>query len=138
MVSTRPRGRWLAALACLFAAGCSTLHELPREEYAARPERKGVVVDTREGLHYKFDLARFTADSLVGQHLNETEGSFEEYSTVAIPLETVERLQVRQTNWLYNGLIAGAVAVAAIFTVSSRKDNSAPPDTGVVLPPPIP
>ena len=85
----RARGRAVAPLVCLFATGCATLHELPRAEYAAKPERKGVVVDTREGLHYKFDLARFSPDTLVGQKLKDTEGPFEEYNTVAIPLEAV-------------------------------------------------
>lgn|SRR5262245_37600547 len=134
----RHRGRMFAALACLLANGCATLHELPRAEYAAKPERKGVVVDTREGLHYKFDLAHFSADTLVGQHLKDTEGAFEEYQTVAIPLEGVERLQIRRTNWLRTGLIAGAVAVVAIVTVAAKQKNDAPADSGVVLPPPIP
>ena len=128
------RGRMLAALACLFATGCSTLHELPRAEYAAKPERKGVVVDTREGLHYKFDTARFSADSLVGQQIKDTEGSFEEFNTLAIPLESIERMQVRRTNWLITGAIAGAVAVAAIVTVASRQKNAAPTDTVPDLP----
>jgi hypothetical protein len=134
----RPRGRVFAALVCLFATGCSTLRELPRAEFAAKPERKGVVVDTREGLHYKFDLAFFSPDTLVGQHLKDTEGSFEEYNTVAIPLEAVERMQVRQTNWLRTGVIAGAAAVAAIVGVASRQKSSAPVDSGPILPPPVP
>lgn|SRR5215471_4467058 len=130
----RARGRALAALACLFAVGCSTLHELPRAQYAVKPERKGVVVDTREGLHYKFDVARFSPDTLIGQHLKDTEGAFEEYNTVAIPLDAVERMQVRQTNWLRTGVIAGAAAVAAIVGVASKQKSSAPPDTTGSLP----
>jgi hypothetical protein len=130
----RARRRAVAALACLFALGCSSMHELPRAEYAVKPERKGVVVDTREGLHYKFDLARFSPDTLIGQHLKDTEGSFEEYNVVAIPLDAVERMQVRQTNWLRTGVIAGAAAVAAIAGVASKQKNSAPPDTGGSLP----
>jgi hypothetical protein len=130
----RARGRAFAAVACLLAAGCSSMHELPRAEYAARPERKGVVVDTREGLHYKFDLARFSPDTLVGQHLKDTEGSFEEYNTVAIPLDAVQRMQVRQTSWLRTGVIAGAATVAAIVGVASKQKNSAPADSGGSLP----
>lgn len=136
MSPTRQRGRMLATLACLLAGGCSTLHELPRSEYAARPERKGVVVETREGLHYKFDLATFGPDTLVGQHMRDTEGAFEEYSVVAIPLETVARMQVMRTNWIRTGVIAGGVAVAAITAVAARTKATTPPDTGPVLPPP--
>lgn len=139
--------RTLAGLACLGAwvlgglgaAGCATMRELPRAEYAARPERKGVVVDTREGMHYRFDYALFGPDTLVGHHLRDTEGAFEEYHTVAIPLEAVERLSVRRTNWLRTGLIGGGVAVAAVTAVVARRQGATPePDPGPILPPPIP
>jgi len=138
MPSTHHRGRFLAALACLLASGCATLRELPRAEYAARPERKGVVVDTREGLHYKFDVASFGPDTLIGQHLRDTEGAFEEYSTIAIPLESIARMQVRNTNWLRTGLLAGVVVAIVVTTVAARAQNSSAPDTGPELPPPIP
>ena len=136
-------GRTLAAFTCLWAGvgatGCATLREVPRAEYAARPERKGVVVDTREGLHFRFDLARFGPDSLIGQRLRDTEGAFEEYHTVAIPLESIERLSVRRTNWLRTGLIGGAVVAAAITTVVARKQTTpSEPDSGPILPPPPP
>lgn len=137
MRTTRGRLRTLAALACLSATGCATMRELPRGEYAARPERKGVVVDTHEGLHYRFDVAHFSPDTLVGERLRDTEGAFAEYNTIAIPLESVAKLQVRQTSWLRTGAIAGGVAVAAITAVVSRKGSSSTPDTGPVLPPPI-
>ena len=135
MSPTGQRRRMLLALACLAACGCSALHELPRSEYAARPERKGVVVETREGLRYKFDLATFGPDTLVGQRLRDTEGAFEEYSTVAIPLESVARMQVMRTSWLRTGVIAGGVAVAAVTAVAARQKNSTPPNNEPVLPP---
>ena len=125
--------------ACLGATGCATMRELPRAEYAARLERKGVVVDTREGLHYRFDFARFGPDTLIGHRLRDTEGAFEEYFTLAIPLEAVERLSVRRTNWLRSGLIGGGVVVAAAVAVVAGRQGTAPePDPGPVLPPPPP
>ena len=139
MRGSRSRIRVFAALACLGATGCATMRELPRAEYAARAERKGVVVDTREGLHYRFDVARFGPDTLIGHRLRDTEGAFEEYHTVAIPLEAVERLSVRRTSWLRTGLIAGGVAAAAVSAAVARRGGSSPePDPGPVLPPPIP
>lgn len=130
---------WLLRLClglCLGATGCSTMRELPRAEYATRPERKGVVVDTREGLHYRFDYAHFGPDTLIGHRLRDTEGAFEEYHTVAIPLEAVERLSVRRTNWLRTGLIGGGViAAAATAVVAGRPDKSPGTDSGPVIPP---
>ena len=121
---------------CLGATGCATMRELPRAEYATRPERRGVVVDTREGLHYRFDYAHFGPDTLIGHRLCDTEGAFEEYHTVAIPLEAVERLSVRRTNWLRTGLIGGGViAAAATAVVAKRPDKPPGTDPGPVIPP---
>jgi hypothetical protein len=131
---------WSSAFlaACVGATGCATMRVLPRAEYAARGERKGVVVDTREGLHYRFDHATFGADTVYGYRLRDTEGAFEEYHTVAIPLETVERLSVRQTNWLRTGLIGGGVVLAAAAAVvAKRRGSSSDPGTGPELPGPI-
>lgn len=138
---TRADRPWLALglAACLGVSGCATMRELPRAEYAARAERKGVAVDTREGLHYRFDLARFGPDTLVGLRLRDTEGAFEEYHTVAIPLEEVDRLLVRRTNWFRTGLVGGGVIAAAVTAaVAGRRSTTADIDSGPVLPPPIP
>jgi hypothetical protein len=51
---------WLAA------SSCTSLREIPRADYSAVPERKGVRVETRDGLVYDFDYAAFTGDSLTG------------------------------------------------------------------------
>jgi hypothetical protein len=120
---------------CLGATGCATMRELPRAQYAARDERKGVVVDTREGLHYRFDYARFSPDTLVGYRLRDNEGAFQELDTLAIPLEAIERLSVRRTNWVRTGLIGGGVIAAATAVAVGRKDASPPSDTGPVIPP---
>ena len=135
MPPTGHRGRTLAALACLFAGGCSTMHELPRAEYAARPERKGVMVETREGLHYKFDVAHFSPDSLTGEHMRDTEGAFEEYTRVTIPLESIAQMKVRRTSWLRTGVIAGGVAVAAATAVAAKGKSTGSTDNGQDLPP---
>ena len=135
MSPTRHRGRAFAALACLFACGCSTMHELPRAEYAARPERKAVSVETREGLRYKFDLAHFSPDSLTGERLRDTEGAFEDYSTVTIPLESIAVMKVQRTSWLRTGIIAGGVALAAATAVAAKGKASGSGDTGQDLPP---
>ena len=127
---------WGCLAACVGASGCATMRELPRAQYAARAERKGVVVDTREGLHYRFDLARFGPDSLIGHRLRDTEGAFEEYHTVAIPLESIERLSVRRTNWFRTGLVGGGVIAAAIVSVATRRQSTPPADPGPDLPPP--
>ena len=121
---------------CLGATGCATMRELPRAQYAARDERKGVALDTREGLHYRFDYARFGPDTLVGYRLRDTEGAFEEYDTLVIPLEAIERLSVRRTNWFRTGLIGGGViAAAATAVVVGRKEPSPGSDSGPVIPP---
>jgi hypothetical protein len=141
MTGARRGTRSLAAVACLAAqlgaTGCATLRELPRAEYAARPERKGVVVDTREGLHYRFDLARFGPDTLTGHRLRDTEGPFEEYATVAIPLESVERLKVRRTSWWRTGLIAGGIVLAVVTAAVARSQGTTPTDPGPIEPPPV-
>ncbi len=128
---------WTSAFlaSCVGATGCATMRVLPRAEYAARAERKGVVVDTREGLHYRFDHASFGADTLFGFRLRDTEGAFEEYATVAIPLERVEKLSVRHTNWLRTGLIGGGVVVgAAAAVVAKRRGGSSDGPSGPDLP----
>lgn len=120
---------------CLGATGCATMRVLPRVEYAVQAERKGVVVDTREGLHYRFDHATFGPDTLFGYRLRDTEGAFEEYHTIAIPLERVERLSVRHTNWLRTGLIGGGVvAAAAAGAVAKRRGSSTDAGSGSELP----
>lgn len=129
---------WAFLAAGLGATGCATMRQLPRAEYAARAERKGVVVDTREGLHYRFDYATFGPDTLTGHRLRDTEGAFGEYHTVAIPLETVERLSVRRTSWLRTGLIGGGVVLAAAAAVvAGRRGSSQETPGGPELPGPI-
>ncbi len=46
----------------LWGSGCTSLREIPRGDYAARPQREHVRVVTRQGLLYEFDYATFAAD----------------------------------------------------------------------------
>jgi hypothetical protein len=122
--------RTLAALLCLMACGCSVARELPRSEYAAQPERHNVKVETRTGEKYEFDRARIAADSLYGYQPVETEGSFDEYRVVNIPLDQVVRLSIRGVDWYRTGLIAGVAAAAVLAAVLSQQANGSSSDSG--------
>jgi hypothetical protein len=128
--------RVLTVLSWLAASGCTTLREIPRDAYAAAGERKHVSVDTREGLHYEFDFARFDNDTLTGYRQRDTEGVFEEFATLAVPLDAIARLSARRVDWYRTGLM-GAAALAAIVVAawSRHKGAAAGPDP---RPDPIP
>ena len=55
MISQHIRGAM--AVLCLGACGCSVMKELPRDQYAAVPERHDVRVDMRSGEHRPDRLA---------------------------------------------------------------------------------
>jgi hypothetical protein len=114
--------RGLAASLCLLACGCSVARELPPGEYAAQQERHNVKVETRSGEKYEFERARIAADTLYGYQTQDTEGSFEEYRTVGIPLEQVVRLSIRGVDWYRTGLIAGLAAAAVLAAVISQQN----------------
>jgi hypothetical protein len=125
----RSRVTRLAALCLLLAsAGCMTLQEIPRQEYTARPERKGVRVDTVDGLVYDFDWASCSGDTLVGyRNHTEAEGPLDQVSVIRIPYADVQRLNARQLDWRRTGLVGGVVvgAVAAVgLRAVSRSNNS--------------
>src|SRR6058998_3502984 len=104
------RRRWMPiplALAWIAGAGCTTLRELPRSEYAARPERQHVRVTTRDGLQYEFDEAHVSGDSLVGTREREAAGPVIEIATLSIPLDEIQRLSVRGIDWYRTGLVGG-------------------------------
>lgn len=103
------------ALLALTLGACTTLREVPRTELAAHPERKGVAVETRDGLLYQFDRATFDADSMSGfRERSDIEGPFGHVVRVRIALEDVARLSVRSIDWYRTGLIGGGVIGAAI------------------------
>ena len=124
MTHNHRRLRAMTAMACLAASGCSTIREVPRSEYAARPERQRVTVETRDSLHYTFDYASFGSDSLTGFRMRETEGAFEEYHSVPIAFDAIEKLSVRKTSWLRTGLIIGGVIAIVATTAVARRNSS--------------
>ena|SRR5438093_313954 len=117
------RRRWMPiplVLAWIAGAGCTALRELPRSEYAARPERQHVRVTTREGLLYEFDVAHVSGDTLVGYREREAAGPVTEIATFAIPLDEIQRLSVRGLDWYRTGLVGGGVLAAIIAAGLSR------------------
>ncbi len=119
----------LALLAvAVAAAGCTTLRELPREEYGARAERKAVRVETRSQLVYEFDYASIDGDTLIGyRNRPDVEGPLEQVATVRVPFDDVERLYSRQLDWRRTGLVGGGVIGSALW-VGLSKSNSKPAD----------
>jgi hypothetical protein len=125
MGNARFMGSLLLA-AGLASAGCTTLRELPRSEYAARPERPRVRVETTEGLVYEFDYAQVGPDSLVGFRERDTEGPIHEIGTMSMPLDGIRTMSVRKVDWYRTGLVGGgalAAVVAAGLTAVHRGDN---------------
>jgi hypothetical protein len=123
--------RRACALACLLACGCSVNREIPRSEYAAKPERQHVSVKTRSGAEYQFDSMRVRADSLYGTRQIEVEGSFDEYRTTGLALDEVSKLSVRKLDWFRIGLVAGvATAVVLAAVLSQSKDDNSDTDDG--------
>lgn len=100
---------WLAA------TGCATLRELPRSAYDDVPERRGVRIETRDGLVYDFDYATFADDSLIGyRHRSDVEGAVGELAMLRIALDDVQRLQTRKLDWYRTGLASGTVLAGVL------------------------
>ena len=119
--------RWVVApllFAWVAGAGCTTLREIPRSEYASRPERQHVRVTTREGLVYDFDYAQVTSDTLVGYRERESDGPVSDIATLAIPLSDIDRLSKHGVDWYRTGLIGGGVLAAVIAAGLSRANNN--------------
>ena len=97
------------------SSGCTSLREVPRGEYAALPQREHVRVVTRDGLLYQFDFAKFGADTITGYRQRDTEGRVEEYATLEVPLENVEKLSTRQVDWMRTGIVGGVALIGILF-----------------------
>ncbi len=121
----------MAALMCwLGAQGCTSLRELPRRNYAALAERKGVRVETRDRLVYEFDYATFDPDSMTGfRHRNDIEGPVDQVAVVRVALEDIEHLSTRSVDWYRTGLVGGGV-LAAVIVAGLAKQNAGSSDGG--------
>lgn len=128
----------VAVLAAWVAsAGCTSMRELPRTDYAARPERKGVRVETREGLVYEFDHATFDPDSLTGYRLRtDVDGPLDEVAVVRVALDEISRLSTRRLDWYRTGLVGGGVLAGVIAVGLAQAAKNDPPgdDGGPICP----
>ena len=106
--------RRLAALGCLLAWGCSTMRELPRDQYAAKPERSNVRIETEAGAKHEFERIQVTADSLTGLSPRPSEGNFNGYDATSMRLADVRKMSARMIDWYRTGLILGVGVAAAI------------------------
>ncbi len=135
--------RSLRVAACalwLSGSGCTSLREIPRGDYAARPERERVRVVTREGLLYEFDYAKFAADSVVGFKRRDTESRVEEYAVFGLALDQVARIATRQVDWTRTGLVGGGVllaVLAAAYRANQNNGGGGSGGGGTVRPPPM-
>lgn len=106
------------------ACGCSAFRELPPLEYAARPERENVRVETRTGTSYQFDRIAVSTDSLQGYRRLDTEGPFEEFEQVPLAFDEVRRMSVRRVDWYRTGLLLGVGAAAALAAVLTQRGGA--------------
>jgi hypothetical protein len=132
---TSQRAACIAVLTAWCAAsGCTTLQEIPRTEYTALNERRAVRVFTRDSLSYEFDYATITRDSLVGFRRNDVEdgGPVPEYTSLAMPLDNIEKLSARKVDWYRTGLIGGlgVLAVAGAGLAKNAVGGSGEPSGG--------
>lgn len=115
--------------AWLFGSGCMAMREVPPALYADQARRKGVRVQTREGLVYEFDYATFDPDSLTGYRTREDlEGVVDQVAVHRIPLDDIQRMTSRRVDWYRTGLVGGSVisgALAIGLTQMARHDRAA-------------
>lgn len=107
------------------ASGCTTLREIPRSEYAARPERKAVRVWTREGLEYEFDYARVANDSLTGFRHRNVEGMLDEVAVLQFALSDISRLSARTVDWYRTSVIGGGLLAGVVAAGLSQSGRGA-------------
>jgi hypothetical protein len=111
--------------------GCSTFREIPRADYASRPEYRVVQVVTKDGSRYEFDSARVAGDTLTGMRRRDDPGPLDEYDAVALPMENVATLRARRIDWFRTALVGG-LAVGAVVAVglAARSSSGGTSDGG--------
>jgi hypothetical protein len=126
----------VALLAATLAEGCSSLREIPRGQLADLPEQRDVVVDLRNGAHFDFESARFSADSLWGFRRSETETDIPELSTTPMSLDAVAKVSARKLDWYRTGLsAAGILGVGVAIAVAQHRPGPAGDGTPTKGPP---
>ena len=127
------RSRAMSAVvlaAWLVMNGCTTLREIPRADFATRSERKGVRVETRDGLVYEFDYATFDPDSLTGyRNRADAEGPADQVAMHKVALDDVSRLTTRKVDWYRTGLVGGGV-IAGVIAVGLQQAAKNGGDSG--------
>jgi len=119
----------LALLVAPFGSGCTALRELPRDQYAAKPERRHLVVDAA-GERHAFGRATFGADSMVG-YPHRRRGAAADTASVRLALDDVSRIVAREVDWyrtsLLGGVALGAVLAATLSGSDTKKPAPEPP-----------
>ena len=124
---------WFTTTVCgigLAANLCTSLKEVPRGEYAARPERRQVRIWTTDSLEYELDFARVQNDTLIGYRRRDVQGAVDEFDTLTLPLDRVARLSARRIDWYRTGLIGGVSLAAVVAAGLSGRGSSGGPGGG--------
>jgi hypothetical protein len=113
---------WVLLTAWIAGTGCTTLREVPRSEYAARPQRDHVKITTNEGLEYEFDYVRVDEDTLVGYRERDNDDPVPDIATLSVALDDIAHLSQRGVDWYRTGIIGGGV-LAAVIAAGYAKAN---------------